>query len=236
MFRLLSLLVVLVTRLFRSRRDMVLENLALRQQLSVFKRQNPRPAFGAPDKLFWVMLTRLWIGWSRALILIQPETVIRWLRKGFKLYWTRLSRHRTRVGRGCVSRELRELIFRIAAVNRTWGAPHIHGELKMLGYDVSGRTVQRWMRKAPLNPEPAKLWSTARNAAMQYHDETGEVRTAVNRPALLPETLALSGLTFSSPRNLPQERYHSMEPVLKKEIPVYEGMRRCACSGSVSWT
>ena len=62
-------------------------------------------------------------------------------------------------GRKCVSRELRELIFRMVADNPTWGAPRIHGELKMLGFDISERTVLRWMRKAPRNPEPAKRWA-----------------------------------------------------------------------------
>jgi hypothetical protein len=76
----------LFTRLFCPRRDLLLENLALRQQLGVFKRKHPRPPFGAADKLFWVMLRQVWVGWERALILIQPETVVRWHRKGFGLY------------------------------------------------------------------------------------------------------------------------------------------------------
>ena len=62
------------------------------------------------------------------------------------------------MGRRCVNRELRELIFRMVAENPTWGAPRIHGELKMLGFDIAERTVLRWMRKAPRNPEPAKRW------------------------------------------------------------------------------
>jgi hypothetical protein len=106
--------------------------------------------------LFWLTLRRLWPGWKTALILVQPATVVRWHQAGFKLYWAWLSRHRNRVGRKCVSRELRELIFRMVADNPTWGAPRIHGELWMLGFDISERSVQRWMRKAPRNPEPAK--------------------------------------------------------------------------------
>ena len=70
-----------------------------------------------------------------------------------------MSRDRTRSGRRCVSRELRELIFRMVADNQTWGAPRIHGELMMLGFDLSERTVLRWMRRAPREPEPAKRWS-----------------------------------------------------------------------------
>jgi transposase InsO family protein len=158
MLRSLKLVLVLLVRSVRSRRELLLENLALRQQLAVLKRKHPQSRFVAPDKMFWVILRRLWPGWKRALILVQPETVVRWHRAGFRLYWTWLSRHRSRVGRKCVTRELRELIFSMVAENPTWGAPRIHGELKMLGFDISERTVLRWKRKAPRNPEPAKRW------------------------------------------------------------------------------
>jgi len=87
------------------------------------------------------------------------ETVLRWHRAGFKAHWTWLLRHRTRSGRNRISAELCQLIFRIVAENPTWGAPRIHGELVMLGFDVSERTVLRWMRKAPRNPEPVKRWA-----------------------------------------------------------------------------
>jgi hypothetical protein len=137
MLRLPRLLAVLATRFFRSRRDLLLENLALRQQLAVLKQKHPQPRFAVPDKLFWVIVRRLWPEWKRVLVLVQPETVVRWHRAGFKLYWTWLSRHRVRVGRRCVNRELRGLIFRMVAENTTWGVPRIHGELKMLGFDVS---------------------------------------------------------------------------------------------------
>jgi transposase InsO family protein len=92
-------------------------------------------------------------------VIVHPETVIRWHRAGFKVYWKWLSRHRAAVGRKCVSKEVRELIFRMVAENRTWGAPRIHGELRMLGFAVSERTVLRWMQKVPRNPEPAKRWA-----------------------------------------------------------------------------
>jgi putative transposase len=114
------------------------------------------------------------------LILVQPETVVHRHRAGFKLYWTWLSRHRTREGRKCVSRELRELIFRMVAENRTWGAPRIHGELKMLGFDTSERTVLRWMRKAPGNPEPAKQWA----AFLSNHREAIEAMDFFTVPTL----------------------------------------------------
>jgi hypothetical protein len=137
MLRSLKLLFVLLVQSVRSRNDLLLENLALRQQLAVLKQKHPQPQLAAPDKLFWVILRRLWPGWKRALILVQPETVVRWHKAGFKLYWTGLSRHRDRVGSKCVSKELRELIFRMVAKNPTWGAPRIHGELKMLGFDLA---------------------------------------------------------------------------------------------------
>jgi hypothetical protein len=159
MLRMLWLLVGLFTRSFRSRREVLLENLALRQQLTVLKLRRPQPRFAGTDKVFWLVLRRIWHGWRQALILVQPETVVRWHRAGFKVYWTWLSRHRARPGRKCVGKERRELIFRMVAENTTWGAPRIHGELKMLGFDVSERTVLRWMRKAPRNPEPTRHWA-----------------------------------------------------------------------------
>src|ERR1022692_1396735 len=161
--RSMRLLVILFLRSVCSRHNLLLENLALRQQLAILTRKHPQPRFRAPDRLFWVILRWLWPGWKRALILVQPETVVRWHRAGFKLYWTWLSRRRTRAGRKCVPKELRDLIFRMVAENHTWGAPRIHGELKMLGFDISERTVLRWMRKAPRNPEPAKRWMTFLN-------------------------------------------------------------------------
>jgi putative transposase len=159
MLRLLRLLIVLVARSFCCRRDLLLENLALRQQLAVLKERRPRPRFSNSDRLLWTTLSRLWSKWQGALILVQPETVVRWHSAGFKLYWKWISGHRARVGIRCVSREVKELIFRMVAENSTWGAPRIHGELKMLGIDISERTVLRWMRKAPRNPDPAKRWS-----------------------------------------------------------------------------
>jgi len=86
------------------------------------------------------------------------ETV--WIIAGFRRYWTWLSQNRVRVGRKRTSKELRQLIFQMVAENPTWGAPRIHGELQMLGFEVSERTVSRWIRRAPRNPEPAKRWLT----------------------------------------------------------------------------
>jgi len=106
--------------IFRCRRDLLLENLVLHQQLTALKKKRPVPQLAPANKLFWVAMRQLWSGWKQALILVKPETVVRWHRAGFKMYWKWLSRHRTGAGRKCVSKELRELIFRMVAENRTW--------------------------------------------------------------------------------------------------------------------
>src|ERR1700733_896120 len=135
MLCLLRLLFVMATQLFRSRGDLLLENLALRQQLAVLKQRQPQPRFARSDRLFWLILRRLWREWKQALILVQPATVIRWHRAGFKAYWTWISRHRARPGRKPVTPELRQLIFSLVTENPSWGAPRIHGELTMLGFE-----------------------------------------------------------------------------------------------------
>jgi hypothetical protein len=135
-----------------------LENLALRQQLAVLKRRHPRPKLSPLDKLFWALACQFWSAWKQALLVVTPETVVRWHRAGFRLYWSLISRVRQRVGRKKVSKELRDLLFQMVAENSTWGALRIHGELLMLGFDVSERTISRWMKRAPRDLEPARRW------------------------------------------------------------------------------
>jgi putative transposase len=142
-----------LARLFRSRQSLLIQNLALRQQLVVFKRHNPRPKLAAGDKLFWVSLQPFWSSWKSALIVVSPDTVAGWHRAGFQLYWRLISRVRKPIGRRPVKKEIRELIFKMVAESPTWRAPRIHGELLMLGYNLSERSVSRWMRRAPPSPE-----------------------------------------------------------------------------------
>ena len=137
---------------------LLLENLALRQQLIVLKRRHPRPNLGLFDKLFWVVARRVWSAWKHSLIIVTTETVVRWHRTGFRMYWRLISGVRRQVGRRRTPEELRELIFRMVADNPTWGAPRIHGELLMIGFDVSERTISRWMKRAPRDPDRAKRW------------------------------------------------------------------------------
>jgi transposase InsO family protein len=87
-----------------------------------------------------------------------PETVVGWHRAGFRLYWKLISKVRRPIGRRQTPKQVRQLIFRMVAENPTWGAPRIHGELLMLGFDVSERIISRWMKRAPRDPEPVKRW------------------------------------------------------------------------------
>src|SRR6201984_1453161 len=160
MFRFVALCFGMLVRFFHERRSLLLENLALRQQLVALKRRHPRPSLGLFDKLFWVIARWVWSAWKHSLILVTPETVVRWHRTGFRIYWRLISRVRRPVGRRPTPKEVRKLIFRMVVENPTWGAPRIHGELLMLGFDVSERTVSRWMKRAPRDPEPARRWLT----------------------------------------------------------------------------
>ena len=158
MFRFFALCFGMLVRFFRGRPSLLLENLALRQQLVALKRRHPRPSLGLFDKLFWVIARWIWSAWKHSLILVTPETVVRWHRTGFRIYWRLVSRVRRPVGRRPTPKEVRELIFRMVAENPTWGAPRIHGELRMLGFELSERTISRWMKRAPRDPDRAKRW------------------------------------------------------------------------------
>ena len=142
----LNLLLHTLLSLFHTRGSLALENLALRQQLLVLERTSPKPAFNAMDRLFRVVLSRVWSSWRRPLRLVKPETVIAWHRRGWRLWWKWKSRPLD-PGRPRIPYEVIELIKRISRENPTWGAPRIHGELLMLGYELSEATVARYMIK-----------------------------------------------------------------------------------------
>jgi putative transposase len=138
-------------------RQLALENLALRQQLAVYKRTGPRPRLRTMDRLVWVGLARVWAGWRQALVIVSPDTVLRWQRRRFRKHWTRRS-GRPRPGRPPISAETAALIRTMAATNPLWGAPRIHGELLKLGMDVAERTVSRLILKR--RPPPSQTWRT----------------------------------------------------------------------------
>jgi putative transposase len=150
-------LIRLLPFLFGGHRQLALENVALRQQLAVYKRSVPRPRLRQTDRVFWIALAKLWPGWRQPLLIVTPDTVLRWQRRRFHEYWTRLSGRPTG-GRPPVNTEIKTLITRIAAANPLWGAPRIHGELLKLGIDVAERTVSRLMPKR--RPQPSQTWRT----------------------------------------------------------------------------
>src|SRR6266478_1951976 len=160
MFHFLRLCFGTLDRLFRGRQSLLLENVALLQQLLALKRRHPRPSLGLFDKLFWIIARRVWSARQQSLIIVTPETVVRWHRAGFRMYWRLASRVRRQVGRMPTPKEVSELIFRMVVENPTWGAPRIHGELRMLGFELSERTISRWIKGAPRDPDRAKRWLT----------------------------------------------------------------------------
>ncbi len=142
---------------FRGRAVLQLELLALRHQLAVSERTSPRPNLRSADRLLWVILSRILPTWRDALIIVKPETVVGWHRKGFRLFWTWKSRRR-RGGRPAIPGDVRDLIRRVSRDNPLWGAPRIHGELLKLGIQVSQATVSKYMIKCPR--PPSQTWRT----------------------------------------------------------------------------
>src|SRR5271169_3645559 len=145
-----------VCSLVRTRKDLALENLALRQQLLVLRRSKPtRLQIRRGDRIFWAWLSLIWAHWADVLLIVRPDTVVRWHRRGFRLFWRWKSQGR---GRPRVSKEIRDLIRRMATENLGWGAPRIHGELLKLGINTSERTVSRLMPR--LRKPPSQTWRT----------------------------------------------------------------------------
>jgi hypothetical protein len=104
--------------------QLALENLALRQQLAVYKRMLPRPKLRTADRLLWVGLARVWAGWRQTLVIVTPDTVLRWQRRRFREYWVRLSRRPTG-GRPPLNAKIVALVRKMATANPLWGAPRI---------------------------------------------------------------------------------------------------------------
>src|SRR3989449_1030217 len=157
MITLLLHLLRLLPFLCGGHRQLALENLALHQQLAVYKRTRTRPRLRRTDRLFWVALATVWARWKQSLVIVTPDTVLRWQRRRFREHWTKLSGPPIG-GRPPVNAEIKVLVMRIAAANPLWGAPRIHGELLKLGLDVAERTVSRLMAKRRL--PPSQTWRT----------------------------------------------------------------------------
>ena len=145
-----------------------IENTALRMQIAAFQRKKKRPLLTTFDRVFWITLRSLWSDWRHPLMYVQSDTVVRWQRERFRRFWARLSKPRRRGrGRPGTATELRRLIERMAGTNPLWRAPRIHGELKMLGIDISERTVSRILRK--LRRPPNQTWKTF------LHNHVGQI-------------------------------------------------------------
>ena len=145
-----------VVSALKSRRDLAIENVALRHQLIVLQRESGRPRLKDRDRLIWICLRRFWHGWHRALVVVQPATVVKWHRDGFRAYWRWKSR--STGGRPRINREVRELIRHMWRSNPTWGKPRIQAELRKIGIEVSDSTV--WRYRPPRDSPPSQSWRT----------------------------------------------------------------------------
>src|SRR4030095_13780922 len=147
-----------LSALVRSRYNLGLEILALREQLGVLKRKRPRPQLLIHDRIFWVLLRRLWPAWRDALVIFQPETVVAWHPAGFRLLWRLRSRPKS-LGRPKIDAEVRTLIRRIVKENSSLWGPRIHGVLLRLDIDITERTVSHYLRLLSPPHDARKLWS-----------------------------------------------------------------------------
>ncbi len=161
-----SLAIGTASDLTRSKADLIAENALLRQQLIILQRQSKRPQLNNFDRIKLLLLARATPFWKQALLIVQPDTILRWHRELFRIIWRRKSKPKSQSPR--IPAETIALIRQMAADNLTWGAERIRGELLKLGIQVSKRTVQKYMgRKDKLGPS-GQTWATfLRNHAPQ---------------------------------------------------------------------
>jgi putative transposase len=153
-----SLTLGVAADLFRSKPQLVAENALLRQQLIILKRQVKRPACTKADRIALVLLARVVRTWKQALFIIQPETLLRWHREGFRRFWKRKSQATSQKPKGAA--ETVALIKEMATKNRLWGAERIRGELLKLGMHVCKRTIQRYIRHVRAPRPGGQKWAT----------------------------------------------------------------------------
>jgi len=157
MFAILCALGMFVADLFKSRCRLEAENLLLRHQLTIaLRRAPPRLRLLGSDRALLIWMTRLWPSLLEAVQVVQPETILRWHRAGFKMFWRWKSRNRA--GRPRIDRSLRDLIRRMSRENPLWGASRIHGELLMLGFAVAQSTISKYMARP--SKLPSQPWKT----------------------------------------------------------------------------
>ena len=154
------ILVLLIRGAFRDRAGLAAENLALRQQLAVLQHKSKRPRLRNGDRIFWALLSRVWLNWRSVLVIVEPDTLVRWHKQGFRLYWRWKSRSRI-PGRPKIDAEIRKLIRRMSAENPRWGVPRIQSELALLGHSVSETTVRKY--RVRHRKPPSQSWRTFLN-------------------------------------------------------------------------
>jgi putative transposase len=153
-----SLPLATLTDLGKSKSQLIAENALLRQQLIILQRQVKRPACTNTDRILLVLLAKLARSWQWAILIVQPETLLRWHRKLFRLYWRRKSKATSRKPKE--AEETISLIRQMAKDNRLWGAERIRGELLKLGIHVCKRTIQKYMRAVRTHQPRGQKWST----------------------------------------------------------------------------
>jgi putative transposase len=163
------------------RHALVLEHLLLRQHHAVALRPRRRPQLERRDTRFWLLLCRLTTAWRRHLVLVSPETVVRWHRQGWRLLWRWQSR--TRLGRPHLPAGVRELIATMSHENVLWGTERIRGELRKLGIEVSNRSIRRSQWRGPQRA-PSQTWPTflANHAPAIWAADLLTVHTLTFRP------------------------------------------------------
>ena len=181
----LAALVSLLRLASRDRAQLVLENIALRQQLAVYKRSVGRPNITDRDRIFWLTVMRMLRGWRDALVIVQPATVVKWHPNGFRYYWRRKSR--SKPGRPPIAMGVIHLIRRMSIENVTWGAPRIKDELSLLGHEVAVSTVAKYMVRRR-ESKPDQSWRTflrnhmAKTAACDFFVALVHGSSALRRP------------------------------------------------------
>jgi len=154
----LTTLLLMLRALVVDRQRLLLENLALRQQVIVLKRRVGRPQLRDSDRVFWILMRKALRDWKDCLLIVKPETEIRWHRRGWRYYWGRRSWPK-RVGRPPIGWTLVYLIKRLSTENPLWGAPRITAELVRLGHKVAESSVDKYMVRHP-SRDGGQRWAT----------------------------------------------------------------------------
>jgi len=157
---LITLTITFLHALFSTRAQIAFQLHSQQQQIKVYKTEFPRPRFKPHEKIYWIMMRKLCQNWKSSLHIVRPETVIRWHRNRFRIFWAKLSCRKT-AGRSPITAELQNLIYRLSQDNSDWGKQRIRDELRLLGYSVSPQTIQKYRYRPGIFPQQgSQSWST----------------------------------------------------------------------------